>query len=108
MAKKKNYPPVVQFAAYEPPPRPDNNPSSGLVKKPNYALNGCPYPEGKMFMPGFVDDGGSPNRGDVNVITADGVASSKGRDKGRQYNYGFSTDGAWNDNDFEGGNMTGM
>ena len=57
-----------------------------------------------------VADGESQNRPDVNVVTADGIASSTGQGKNCQYNWGDNKlDGEWNSNDknWLGGNLTG-
>jgi hypothetical protein len=92
----------------------DNNPD-GPYSKPSYAsdpANGYPSENvggtKRFSFTELVGQGESPNKGDVNVITPDGISSSKGKDKGRQYTWGGGTDGEWNDNDFDNGNLTGM
>ena len=121
MAKKKV--PVVGSAlgypsaavdAFTPPPRSDNNPD-GPYSKPSYASDPSRgYPSEniggtkRFSFTELVGQGESPNKGDVYVNTANGVSSSKGKDKGCQYNWGDGEDGIWNDNKFDNGNLTGM
>jgi hypothetical protein len=89
-------------------PRTDNNPDSGLCPKPNEELNGCRNPRVKKHLCEAIAAGESANRPDVFVQTPNGVSSSFGKGKNRQYNWGDGSDGSWNDNDFTGGNMTGQ
>lgn len=106
MAKKKEM--MITAMPYDYKNRSDNNPD-GPSNLPNNDLDGCQYKSGKMFIPGFLDKGESPNTGDINLITANGVQSSKGQGKNSQFNWNKGTDGAWNNNeDWAGGNLTGM
>ena len=86
----------------------DNNPS-GVMDLPNYGTDPANYiKSGKMNMPSYVAAGGSPNTGDVNVVNANGIASSKGQGNNQEYNYWKGTDGLWNKNrDWDGSNRTG-
>lgn len=109
MAKKK-LPLLIGAAIGEyNTPVSDNNPD-GPYPKPDYDLNGCKrYRNGKISFVDRVADGESPNKGDVNMITANGVSSSKGQGKNSEYNWGYGTDGIFNKNrDWDGGNLTGM
>jgi len=110
MAKKKNYPMVVGAAEYSSPPLSDNNPSSGLVGQPNASIVGYGYKDGtnRKCMPCAVADGECKIPDDVVVNTANGIARSRGKNPGAQYNWGDTTDGVWNNNDFDDTNMTGM
>lgn len=107
MAKKKIVDTPAVGIAYERPPLSDNNPSSELCPKPDHGLEGCRNPRQKKFADLYAA-GESPNRPDVYVQTANGVSSSFGKNKGRQYNWGNGDAGVWNDTDFEGGNLTGL
>ena len=105
MAKKKVYNELS--SAMEEYKLPDNNPSSGLCPMPNEQLNGNSDP---MILKRFceaVAPGEGANAPDVTVHTPSGVSHSFGKNKNRQYNYGNGSDGQWNNNDFEGGNLSG-
>lgn len=108
MAKKKTPLLVGVAAEYAPPPMSDNNPD-GPYPLPDDNLNGCRYRNGKVSFVDRVAAGESPNKGDVNMITANGVSSSRGQGKNCEYNWGESTDGRWGKNrDWKGANLTGM
>lgn len=109
MAKNKDYPSVAGIMAYVPPPVPDNNPA-GPYPLPNDSLNGYRRKAGRICFAENVGKGESPNIGDVNVNTANGVASARGQGKNCQYNWGSQgNSGIWNKNEgWDGGNLTGM
>ncbi len=91
----------------EPAPVRDNNPD-GPSSLPIFGLDGTRYPKGKMSFVNNVARGESCADGDVKVNTANGVSSSKGKGK-MQYNWSDENQsGAWNDNSFGGGNLTGL
>lgn len=121
MPKKKSaivgsaigYPSVPTRETVE-PPKSDNNPD-GPYAKPSYASDPSRgYPSEniggtkRFSFTELVGQGESPNKGDVIVNTANGISSSKGKNKGCQYNYGNGNSGVWNDNEFDNGNLTGM
>lgn len=93
---------------YTPPVKSDDNPCSEVCPIPNDELEGCRYPYKKISMVGFIAKGEAANAPDVIVQTANGTQNSFGKDKGRQYNWGNGDAGEWNNNNFEGGNLTGM
>lgn len=93
---------------FDTPPISDNNPD-GPSKLPDFDLDGTRYPKGKMSFVNNVARGESPNKPDIFHVTPNGISSSNGKGKNAQYNWGGGTDGVWNKNeDFDGGNMTGM
>lgn len=103
----------VAIEAYEPTPRSDNNPS--YLPVPGYETdpaNGYrksnPGGTERFSFTELVGKGECVNAPDCIVQTADGVSSSKGKDKGRQYTWGNGDAGVWNDTDFDNGNLTGM
>lgn len=87
----------------------DNNPD-GFSNLPNHELYAYRRDDlyGKRIcFPNDIGKGESMADGDVCVNTADGVSHSKG--KGHpQYNWGGGQSGKWGDNEFDGGNMTGI
>ncbi len=107
---KKSIPVIAVAVPYQ--KKWTDNHSPGVLDEPNYRTDPSAgyYGKGKFDFVGLVADGGSPNTGDVYVQTANGVSSSKGQNKGAQYNYPEeSSDGDWNDGMvFSGGNLTGM
>lgn len=86
----------------------DNNPD-GPSNTPKFNLDGEYYPEDKMSFVNNVAKGEAKNRPDVLVQTANGVACSNGRDKGKQHNW--APDSSWAEDEsrnFDGGNMSGF
>lgn len=101
--------PIVIGGEYSPPQIPDNNPD-GVMKKPDYSSDPSAgnYGKNKFDFAGLVGKGESPNVGDVNVITPNGIASSKGQGNNCQYNWWKGNSGIWNKNkEWDGGNRTG-
>lgn len=88
----------------------DNQPNkTGVLDIPSYNTDPANKKRGKLCLHSAVANGESPNTGDVNALTPNGVSSSKGQGKNQQYNWGNGTDGFWNRNeDWSGGNLTGQ
>lgn len=121
MAKKKltdvgstlGYPTPISMGD-ELAPDMDNNPA-GVIPIPNYSTDPSRgYPSEniggtkRFSFTELVAKGESRADGDVNVNTANGVSSSKGQNKGAQYNYCEQQSGEWGDNQpFDGANITG-
>lgn len=110
MAKRK-LPGLMAVEEYVAPKRSDNNPD-GPYPKPDYDLNAYQRKEGRICFPCNLGETESPNKtGGVNMVTANGISSSRGQGLNNQFNWGDrGTDGAWNDSDGEwsGGNLSGM
>lgn len=108
MVKKKNMNlPIAMSSEYTPPVIPDNNPD-GPSPLPDYNLEGARSMKGKIPFSEWVAQGESANIGDVNIVNANGVASSKGQGYNQQYNWHKGTGGIWNeDREWDGGNRTG-
>lgn len=93
----------------EPTPVRDNNPDgpSNLPNHEFYAYRRDDLYGKRICFPNDIGRGESLAGGDVTVNTADGVSHSKGKGKPR-YNYGDQQSGKWGDNEFDGGDMSGM
>lgn len=62
----------------------------------------------RLSFTAMIANGESREDGDVNVNTADGIASSKGQGSNQQYNFDNGTGNIWNKNrEWSGGNRTG-
>lgn len=62
----------------------------------------------RLSFTAMIARGESRADGDVNVNTPNGVSSSKGQNKGAQWNYGEGQSGKWAENTpWDGGNITG-
>lgn len=108
MAKKKDILTVAVLGDSYESNFSDNNPD-GPSELPNFATAGYGYKDSKRIcFPCNVGEGESPNKGDVNVNTANGVSSSQGQGHNQAYNYWKGNSGIWNKNrDWPGGNRTG-
>lgn len=119
VGKRKNFPaPLVAMGVAESSDRERNNPhddNKGVIDLPGgrtdpseYNRNGVNAGK-KMCFASRIAEGESPNKfGGVNVITANGVASSRGEGSNQEYNWSNGTDGRWNGNrNWQGGNRTG-
>jgi len=119
---KKKFPaPLVPMSVAESYDREHNNPNDdniGVIPLPgngtdpsqqnyNGVTNGSNA--SKFCFHSLVAEGESPNKGDVNVITVNGVASSRGEGHNQEYNWSKGTDGRWggNRNWGKGANRTG-
>lgn len=106
----KNY--DISFASYGFSERrnKDNQPNkTGVLDIPSYNTDPANKKRGKLCLHSYVAKGESPNDGDVNALTPNGVSSSKGQGKNQQNNWWNSVDGHWGDNTgWDGGNLTGQ
>lgn len=92
----------------------DNNPD-GVLPIPSYSTDpseGYTHPNvggtKRLSFTAMLAKGESREDGDVNVMTADGIASSKGQGSNQQYNFDNGTGNAWNKNrGWDGSNRTG-
>lgn len=94
----------------EPAPVRDNNPDgpSNLPNNELYAYQRDDLYGKRICFPCDIGKGESAADGDAVTNTANGVSRSKGKGK-MQYNWADDNQsGAWNDNDFDGGNLTGL
>lgn len=94
----------------EPPKPRDNNPDgpSNLPNNEFYAYRRDDLYGKRICFPNDLGKGESAADGDAVTNTANGVSRSKGKGK-MQYNWADENQsGAWGDNDFSGGNLTGL
>lgn len=93
----------------EPLPVRDNNPDgpSRLPDNELYAYRRSDLYGKRICFPCDIGKGESMADGDVCVNTANGVSHSKGKGA-MQYNWGENQSGAWGDNSFNGGNLSGL
>lgn len=117
VGKKKNFPaPIVPMGIAESYDREvwDNNPK-GVLPLPGKGTDPSEYNRNgvnagrKMCFPKRIGRGESPNDfGLVNVVTANGTASSRGQGSNQEYYWSDGLDGRWNGNrEWDGGNRTG-